>query len=136
MLADIDRFKQVNDRYGHPAGDEVLRAFAQSLADSVREGDVAGRWGGEEFALILVGTDVAGGVELAERARRATAAHPVTTGIGELVTVTASFGVASCSGTASVDDLIAAADDALYQAKREGRDRVVGGETLTEPLID
>ncbi len=136
VLADIDRFKQVNDRYGHPAGDEVLRAFAQSLADSVREGDVAGRWGGEEFALILVGTDVAGGVELAERARRATAAHPVTTGIGELVTVTASFGVASCSGTASVDDLIAAADDALYQAKREGRDRVVGGETLTEPLID
>jgi two-component system, cell cycle response regulator len=136
VLADLDRFKLVNDRYGHPAGDDVLRAFAHSLAGTIREGDVAGRWGGEEFALILVGVGVAGGVELAERARRATAAHPVTTGVGELVTVTASFGVASCFGTASSDELIAAADDALYQAKREGRDRVVGGATVEPPLID
>ncbi len=136
VLADLDRFKLVNDRYGHPAGDDVLRAFGRSLAGTIREGDVAGRWGGEEFALILVGVGVAGGVELAERARRATAAHPVTTGIGELVTVTASFGVASCFGTASADELIAAADEALYQAKREGRDRVVGGATVEQRLID
>ena len=136
VLADLDRFKQVNDRYGHPAGDEVLRAFAQALAGTIREGDVAGRWGGDEFALILVGVGVTGGVELAERARQAIAAHPVTTGIGELVTVTASFGVAACTGAAEVDDLIAAADDALYDAKGDGCDRVVGGATVEPPLID
>jgi diguanylate cyclase (GGDEF)-like protein len=130
VLADLDRFKQVNDRFGHPTGDEVLRSFAQALAGTIRSGDVAGRWGGEEFALILVGVGVDGGVELAERARRRTSAHPVETARGELVAVTASFGVAACTGAADVDELIDAADDALYAAKREGRDRVVGGATV------
>ncbi|HEY7397978.1 MAG TPA: diguanylate cyclase [Gaiellaceae bacterium] len=134
VLVDLDRFKQVNDRLGHPAGDEVLRSCAQTLAGAVREGDVAGRWGGEEFALILVGVGVAGGIELAERARRLISSRPVSTARGGPVHVTASFGVAACGAGATVDDLIAAADAALYEAKRQGRDRVVGGATI-EPVV-
>jgi diguanylate cyclase (GGDEF)-like protein len=134
VVADLDHFKQVNDRFGHPAGDEVLRSFAHTLAGAVREGDVAGRWGGEEFALILLGVGVPGGIELAERARRLISARPVMTIRGGPIRITASFGVAACSGAASVDDLIAAADSALYAAKREGRDRVVGGATI-EPVV-
>ena len=71
VFADLDYFKRVNDRYGHAAGDEVLKAFAIALRETVRESDVAGRWGGEEFALVLTGTDAAGGARLAERARAA-----------------------------------------------------------------
>ena len=133
VLVDLDRFKQVNDRLGHPAGDEVLRSCAHTLATSVREGDVAGRWGGEEFALILVGVGVAGGIELAERARRLISSRPVPTARGDAVHITASFGVAACGAGASVDDLIAAADGALYEAKREGRNRVVGA--TIEPVV-
>jgi diguanylate cyclase (GGDEF)-like protein len=134
VLADLDRFKQVNDRFGHRTGDEVLRAFAQALAGTIRAGDVAGRWGGEEFALILVGVGVAGGVELAERARLRTSAQPVETPGGELVAITASFGVAACAGGGSADELIDAADSALYAAKREGRDRVVGAATAGQVI--
>ncbi len=130
VLVDLDRFKQVNDRFGHPAGDEVLRSFAHTLAGAIREGDVAGRWGGEEFALILVGVGVSGGIDLAERARRLISTRPVMTVRGGPVNITASFGVAACAGGASIDDLIAAADSALYAAKRGGRNRVVGGATI------
>jgi len=133
VIADLDHFKQVNDHYGHLAGDDVLRAFAEALTGTVREGDVAGRWGGEEFALVLVGVGVAGGVELAERARRLIASQTVETVAGP-VAVTASFGVAACTGAAALDDLVAAADEALYAAKRGGRDQVVGGATV-EPVI-
>ena len=130
VLADLDHFKQVNDRFGHPAGDEVLRAFAHTLAGAIREGDVAGRWGGEEFALILVGVGVSGGIDLAERARRIVSARPVMTVRAGPVEITASFGVAACAGGATIDQLIEAADSALYAAKRGGRNRVVGGATL------
>jgi len=129
VLCDIDHFKQVNDRHGHLGGDDVLRAFAQTLAETARESDVAGRWGGEEFALVLAGVGVSGGVELAERARRAIARKQVETGNG-LVRVTASFGVAACTGGAIVEELIEAADEALYEAKRGGRDQVVGGASI------
>ncbi len=130
VLADLDRFKAVNDRFGHPAGDEVLRAFAHTLAGAVRQGDVAGRFGGEEFALILVGVGVAGGLELAERARRLVSARPVMTVRGGPIEITASFGVAACTGGADIDELISAADSALYAAKRGGRNRAVGGATI------
>jgi diguanylate cyclase (GGDEF)-like protein len=129
VLADLDHFKRVNDEHGHLAGDDVLRAFAQTLAETVRETDVAGRWGGEEFALVLVGVGVAGGVELAERARRAIAARIIDTGAGPL-RVTASFGVAACTGGATIEELTAAADEALYEAKNGGRDQVVGGASV------
>jgi len=124
VLADLDDFKGVNDRFGHPAGDEVLRAFAAALTETTRQMDIAGRWGGEEFALLLPATDAAGAARLAERARAAIEAHAVETDEGE-VAVTASFGVASFPECRELDDLIAAADAALYVAKREGKNRVV-----------
>jgi diguanylate cyclase (GGDEF)-like protein len=125
VMADIDSFKRVNDRYGHAAGDRVLEAFAAVLRDTVRESDVAGRWGGEEFALVLTGTGEEGGARLAERARAQLAAHPVRMPDGSTLVVTASFGVAAYPECRELEDLLAAADAALYEAKRSGRDRVV-----------
>ena len=124
VLADLDRFKVINDRCGHPTGDRALRAFAQTLKDVVREVDSAGRWGGEEFALILPGTGEAGGIALAERIRGALAACEIPAANGELVRLTASFGVAAYPESRDQAALVAAADQALYWAKRDGRDRV------------
>jgi diguanylate cyclase (GGDEF)-like protein len=124
VLADLDNFKRINDRWGHPTGDEVLKTFSRTLRDNVREIDLAGRWGGEEFALLLPGTDLAGGRELAERVRRTLAAQELTAPDGETFCVTASFGVAAFPDVASQDALVAAADGALYDAKRSGRDQV------------
>jgi diguanylate cyclase (GGDEF)-like protein len=125
VLLDIDHFKRVNDRHGHPAGDTVLREMARILDSSVREIDTAGRWGGEEFALILAGTDLAGGTQLAERIRHAVEATPVEIDDGTQLAITASFGVSSMPPARSAEDLIAAADEALYAAKSGGRNRVV-----------
>jgi len=124
VLADLDDFKQVNDRFGHPTGDDALRFFAHTLTETAREMDVAGRWGGEEFALVLPGTDAEGGRHLAERARAAFAEREMQAEDGSRVSLTASFGVASYPEEGSLDDLIAAADAALYEAKRSGKNRV------------
>jgi diguanylate cyclase (GGDEF)-like protein len=124
VLVDIDDFKRINDRWGHPTGDEVLKAFAKRLRESVREIDLAGRWGGEEFALLLPGTDLEGGRELAERVRRALAEHELTAPDGEAVRVTASFGVAAFPEAQTQDEIVASSDDALYRAKRSGKNRV------------
>lgn len=125
VLADLDDFKQVNDQYGHAVGDEVLKAFAVALRKTVRESDVAGRWGGEEFALVLPGTDAAGGARLAERARAAIEAHQVKMQNGDRCSVTASFGVASFPESQELGEILAAADSALYAAKGQGKNRVV-----------
>jgi len=125
VLADLDDFKQVNDQYGHAAGDEVLKAFAGALRKTVRESDVAGRWGGEEFALVLSGTDAVGGARLAERARVAIEEARVEMPNGDMCTVTASFGVASFPESHELGEILASADSALYAAKGEGKNRVV-----------
>jgi len=125
VLADLDDFKQVNDTFGHPVGDEVLKIFAHALRETVRESDVAGRWGGEEFALVLTGADAAGGAHLAERARTAIGTQRVRTADGDEVFVTASFGVAAYPEASELAELVAAADSALYEAKRDGKNRVV-----------
>ena len=125
VLADLDDFKRINDRYGHAAGDEVLKEFAAALRATVRESDAAGRWGGEEFALVLSGTDSDGGARLAERARAAIAGRRIDVGEGEVVAVTASFGVAAFPEAGDAGTLLQAADEALYEAKRAGKNRVV-----------
>ena len=124
VLTDIDDFKRINDRWGHPTGDDVLKAFAAALQASVREIDLAGRWGGEEFALLLPGTDLEGGRELAERVRRKLVRKKILGPDGERIRVTASFGVAAFPEVGSQDQLVAAADGALYDAKRTGKNRV------------
>ena len=131
ILADLDDFKQVNDRYGHQAGDDVLRTFASILRETVREIDLPSRYGGEEFAVLLPQTDIEGAHNLAERLRRALASRPMTTEPGSLVAVTASFGVASFPAAATPAALFAAADDALYQAKHAGKNCVVSADAGT-----
>ena len=130
LMLDLDHFKQVNDTYGHAAGDEVLRELAQRVESQVRASDVAARYGGEEFVVLLPHTDVTAGKALAERIRRAVAAEPVSFDEEGQVTVTASIGIASVlpGGGEDLktvgDSLLARADVALYRAKAAGRNRV------------
>jgi diguanylate cyclase (GGDEF)-like protein len=122
VLADLDGFKDVNDAHGHAVGDAVLRAFAEVLRETLRESDVAGRWGGEEFLLLLPGADEQGAAQLAERIRIGLAARNIP-GVPGL-RVTASFGVAEYAGETNTEQLVAAADGALYRAKHAGKDKV------------
>jgi diguanylate cyclase (GGDEF)-like protein len=124
VVADLDDFKDVNDRFGHLTGDCVLRDFGAVLRATVRDVDLACRWGGEEFVLVLPGTDTEGGVNLAERVREHLRARAILALDGTPLDVTASFGVASSPGGGSAQELLARADAALYEAKRTGKDRV------------
>jgi diguanylate cyclase (GGDEF)-like protein len=123
VVLDVDRFKAVNDAHGHAAGDAVLRAVAARAAGAIRAGDVLARIGGEEFAILLAGADLARAVEAAERVRRALAGLPVEAA-GRALAVTASFGCAALGAGEAPHALVARADARLYQAKRDGRDRV------------
>ena len=127
MIADIDRFKSINDTYGHDVGDMVLREFAGRLRKSVRGVDLACRMGGEEFVVVMPDTDAATAEKVAERIRAQTAQQRFATGRGdETIEVTVSMGVASMArGADSIEALMKRADVALYQAKNGGRNRVV-----------
>lgn len=129
LMLDIDHFKQVNDIHGHAVGDEALRAIANILRKSLREVDILGRFGGEEFAILLPETHPDKGRQVAERIRLAIAEQPITTAAGDL-SLTISIGVTGIAGVKpneafTLDQLLKQADDALYQAKHNGRNRTV-----------
>ncbi|MBN2232657.1 MAG: GGDEF domain-containing protein [Deltaproteobacteria bacterium] len=152
IVFDIDFFKQVNDTYGHPAGDKVLAEVSRCLEEHIRSTDIACRIGGEEFAVVLPNTHRRAAGRLAERLRRGIAARGCAVDRQLVIRVTASFGVAGLeSATATIDDqdaaardagttspitLLAAADLALYDAKRAGRNRVcsAAGNTPASPV--
>jgi diguanylate cyclase (GGDEF)-like protein/PAS domain S-box-containing protein len=124
-VADLDYFKAVNDTYGHEAGDRALRLFSQVCKETVRDGDLVGRWGGEEFVFALPGIDSERAVEVFERLRMKlagshTGGHP---------RFTASFGVTDSNQSTALEQLILIADSGLYQSKHEGRDRITIGTT-------
>ena len=126
IVADLDHFKRVNDTRGHTVGDEALKAFVQRTSKVFREGDSVYRYGGEEFVILLPHTDHEGALAAAERLVARVAASPLLGG-REPLRVTVSAGVASARGEALAHtDLVAAADGALYEAKRTGRNRAVG----------
>ena len=125
-LLDLDRFKQINDTHGHLLGDDVLRAIAATMTGVLREYDLAGRFGGEEFVMLLPQTRATDAFRIAERVRAHIARLPIASSTGERVQVTASIGVAALDAGSSreLTDLLAAADAALYRAKASGRDQV------------
>jgi diguanylate cyclase (GGDEF)-like protein len=126
LMLDIDHFKKFNDKYGHPAGDEALRVFADVLRACMREGDIAARYGGEEFAVLLPGVDTRVSIAIAERIRSRTEATIVSLAPGLTDRITVSIGVSNAPDQA-LDrvTLLRLADEALYQAKEHGRNRVV-----------
>jgi diguanylate cyclase (GGDEF)-like protein len=125
MMADLDHFKRVNDRFGHPVGDIVLRRVSDLLRSLLRATDVAGRFGGEEFLVILPQTDREGAHTLAERWRQSLELTALEAPDGKRIRTTVSVGVAEfLAHMARPDDLVQAADDALYSAKTNGRNRV------------
>jgi two-component system cell cycle response regulator len=124
LVVDIDHFKSVNDGHGHDAGDAVLREVAGRMVASVRLEDMVGRWGGEEFLVVLPNTSAQGAAELAERLRQVVGGEPCRLPGGDTLPVTVSLGCAA----SVIDDaaaLVKAADAALYEAKQSGRNRVV-----------
>lgn len=131
LVLDIDRFKRINDRFGHSAGDQVLIEFAKVLRATSRASDVMGRWGGEEFLYILPGT-LANAKTQAERLREAVAAFPF--GAPRLdLRLTVSIGVTEYRPGESAGDLIDRADRLLYRAKGEGRDRAIACDQGSAP---
>lgn len=120
IVCDIDHFKQINDRFGHPAGDRVLSDVAHILRDSVRSGDAVIRWGGEEFVILLENCALEAAIDLGERVRNRVRAHQDA----EVGALTLSLGLAGRAQDESFEQLVARADAALYTAKRSGRDRL------------
>lgn len=125
LVCDLDYFKEINDRYGHQAGDDAIRAFAERCRSLLRESDTPARVGGEEFAVLLPETDHGDAIKTAERLRKAVAETPVDTGAGPVM-LTVSIGVTSYrEDFQSVESMIHEADTRLYKAKRGGRNQVV-----------
>ena len=130
VVLDLDRFKEINDSFGHGAGDVMLRAVSRLLTSLARQGDTVARWGGEEFVVVLPETDLPGALRFAERLRRTIEAHAV----GDMRT-SASCGVATMLPDDTVEALLGAADRALYQAKSNGRNRTESAIRGPRPAV-
>ena len=126
IISDIDKFKSVNDIYGHQVGDRILKEFAKCLISSVRVYDVIGRYGGEEFIIVLPGVDVQNSIVIAERLRENVEALEIDINAVSKLRITASFGISTMisEGKEDIDSLIKKADEALYFAKQHGRNKV------------
>jgi len=137
LLLDIDEFKQINDTFGHETGDVVIHHLAKTLHDGIRSPDLVARIGGDEFAVLLVETDIVKGFEVADRLRQTIKASNFPTAGSEAIQITASFGIAELAlDERTTPDLLARrADAALYEAKRGGRDRVVQAQPLRRTRV-
>jgi two-component system cell cycle response regulator len=135
LMADVDHFKQINDRFGHAAGDEVLREAARRIVSACRASDAIGRYGGEEFLLVLPGTRGVDAVTSGDKVRRVLSERPIEFDGGE-ISITASVGVAAWESDMATSSLYVAADRALYRAKRLGRNRTELYRDGAEPLSD
>jgi diguanylate cyclase (GGDEF)-like protein len=131
LLCDVDRFKSVNDAYGHEAGDQLLRLSAETLQSSIRAGDIVSRWGGEEFLILLADTDLEGGRIAAENLREAFAGISLQIN-GSMISRTLSIGLMACLDCQDVDQIVRYADEALYEAKNEGKNRVIVSRKMAE----
>lgn len=127
LMVDVDHFKAINDTYGHAAGDDVLTSLATTLHEHLREADVVGRWGGEEFLVVLPFTDSEGAEVVADRLRERVAETPMLAG-GQPISITISIGSAAWQQDEPLSPLLHRTDAALYQAKERGRNRVVSAE--------
>ena len=128
-LLDIDQFKEINDTYGHPAGDEILLAFVKLVKRHIRQSDLLARYGGDEFAIILPEADASSALKFCEKLRALVAAYPFPHGKQRL-TVTTSIGLQSYThtdGEILAEQMVAAADKQLYDAKKAGRNRICAG---------
>ncbi|MFA7400189.1 MAG: GGDEF domain-containing protein, partial [Sideroxydans sp.] len=141
MFLDIDKFKRINDEFGHPAGDEVIRNIARLIKSQLRSNDILARFGGEEFVVLLPQTGIQRACEIAERIRHLIATKPLRLSDTKELPVTISIGIASLpedvSGNEAMiaNDLISAADGALYLAKKGGRNRVMCEDGLETPIV-
>jgi len=133
LIGDVDHFKLINDRFGHPVGDEVLRQLATRIRTSLRKSDLAFRIGGEEFAVLLTETSLKAGAEVANKLRARIDEEPIVLAAGQALFPTMSFGVGG-PGAGTISGLLSQVDQALYQAKSLGRNRVVIYEGGVQPL--
>lgn len=133
VFVDLDKFKQINDTYGHQTGDEILKAVAELLRDALRDSDIVARFGGDEFVLLLPGTDAVQADLVGQRICEGIRSRSIQTTASQRVGVTLSLGIATCDSQNRFDSskaLLAAADSALYHSKREGRNRYTCYETI------
>lgn len=134
LMSDIDAFKKINDNYGHACGDFILKSLANQMKSTARKQDITGRWGGEEFLMLLPETDLEGGFALAEKIRKDIETTSYVFG-EDRITLTMTFGVSVYNRPMDIDYCIKMADEALYKGKRQGKNCVIMSKPKDKPII-